>query len=295
MTEQATHLAAVPAPTDLLSGAIPLLGAIEDGRWVPGIEDGTAAGWLTVGAYLLAAALCLLWALVPGRGRLLPALVAVGMLLLAAAKQFDLQGWFTVEVATALQAIEMDDDRRVLAAAFRGAIALAGVVAVASLLWWGRERFREAGVALFGTALLVVVVLLRAASLGRVDPALGSGFWAIRLDWVLELGAICVVGAGAAIGWRHRQAFETGPLGRSRPAARSKPPVVVPAAVAAPPLVSVGRVEVAPDAAGFVVRPIRISEGPRRGHGALADATPRSPSRGGPEGGDPVAGTPPKR
>jgi hypothetical protein len=300
MTEHATHSIASPTAADLLSGAVPLLGAvpqlgvIEDGRWVPGIEDATAGGWLTVGAYLLASALCLLWALVPGRGRLMPVLIAVGMLLLAAFKQFDLQGWFTVEVVRTLQAIEMEDDRRVLAAAFRGAIVVAGIVMVASLLWCGRERFREAGVALVGASLLLVVLLIRAASLGRVDPALGGSLWAARLDWVLELGAICIVGAGAAIGWRHRQAFETGPLGRSRPAARSKPPLVVPAAASPRPLVSVGRVEVASDATRFVVRPIRISEGPRRGNGAMADSTPAAGSSGGDDDRGAVAGSSPR-
>ena len=67
------------------------------GRWVPGIGDPTAIGWITVAGYVLAAGLA--WRnVVAARRTAVPAgfWIALGALVVALGinKQLDLQTWF---------------------------------------------------------------------------------------------------------------------------------------------------------------------------------------------------------
>lgn len=194
---------------------VAILAAVEDGRWVPGIGDPTPMGWFTVLAYLGAAALAAAWASPPGRGRSLPIGLALFLLLLAVNKQLDLQSWMTFEARGFLREHGLYEKRRSLQVAFIATIAVGSTAVLALLAAIARRRLGECGVALAGVVLLSAFILVRAASLHRVDHGLGSTLLGLRFNWILELGGIAVFAAGAVIGRRRRLAAARGSRSRS--------------------------------------------------------------------------------
>lgn len=197
---------AMPAPGAPGSIAGWLLAAVEEGRWVPGIGDPSAMGWLTVAAYLVAAALSVAWAAVPGRGRGMPIAFAAMLLLLAVNKQLDLQSWMTFEARGLLRQLDLYPHRRTLQVLFIATVAAAAVAGIAIASVAVRRRRAECGIAFAGAILLAGFILVRAASFHRVDHGLGQTLLGWKLNWILELGGIAVFAVGAVIGRRHRLA-----------------------------------------------------------------------------------------
>lgn len=253
-----------------------LLAAVEDGRWVMGIGDPTPMGWVTVAAYLLAAAICVVWAKPTGRGRLLPLALAAAMALLAVNKQLDLQSLLTEMGRDLARAQGWYEDRREFQTAFiAGFAGLAGVGFVL-VAWLLRGRFRECMLAVLGLGFLLAFVAVRAASFHRVDQGLGDMWAGWRFNWILELGGIALVGSGALVGWRVR---------RGRPAMTAGSPVKAGGAILEAPAARVEEALPALRAAaksldGFVIRPIRLSSGPtaRDGDPPRATSPPSSVS-----------------
>lgn len=245
-----------------------LLAAIEDGRWVPGIGDPTAAGWATVAAYLLASATCLLWARPSGSGRGLPLALAALMTMLAVNKQLDLQSLLTELARDLLRSNGWYEDRREFQWFFIVAVSIAALLALMTLGWTLRRRWREVGLALAGLVCLSGFVLVRAASFHNIDHGLGETIGGLKLNWILELGGIGMVFGGAILGWLSRRSKSARvesqpPDRRQRRKSGSQPPVQGGVAVA-----RAGR---SGPLAGFVVNPIRISDGPQM--------RPRNPDR----------------
>jgi hypothetical protein len=258
------------------AGPIAVIG--DEGRWVPGIGDPTPMGWVTVGAYLVAAGLCGWWAIAAGGGRrTVPAAIAILMVLLAINKQLDLQSLLTQTGRDLLKDTGLYGDHRTLQAIFIGVFAAVGLTGLAAMLWGCRRRLGECWLALTGLTAVVVFVTIRAASFHKVDSGLGQELAGMRLNWILELGGIGLVSAGGLIGrWRNR----SGLRGRSRPAVvgQNIAPDPSPAATSddggrgpapsqeLPRIVRPAASEQGPEtrgpADGFVVRPIRISDGP---------------------------------
>jgi len=259
-----------------LAGPIAAIG--DDGRWALGIGDPTLMGWVTVGGYLVAAGLCGWWAIAAGGGRrTVPVAIVILMVLLAVNKQLDLQSLLTQTGRDLLKDTDLYGEHRTLQAIFIGVFAAAGVAGLAAMLWGCRRRLGECSLALTGVAALVVFVTIRAASFHKVDSGLGQELAGMRLNWILELGGIGLVSAGGLIGrWRNR----SGLRGTSRPAAVAGAPAPGPSAAATsddesrgpapsqelPRIVRSAVSEQGPEtrgpADGFVVRPIRISDGP---------------------------------
>lgn len=187
-----------------------LLATGGDGRWHPGIGDPTVLGWVTVLAYFTAAALAfraLRIHVVRARAypeandeRLLTifwALVLCAMLLFGINKQLDLQTWFT-EVARDFAREEgWYERRRRYQALFIVAIALLGGVGTVALAVFLRSVLGRVIGAVLGIGALATFVVVRAASFHHIDILLGRG--PVRLNWVLELGGIALVGLSA---WR---------------------------------------------------------------------------------------------
>jgi hypothetical protein len=184
-----------------------------DGRWHPGIGDPTLLGWVTVVGYFGAALLAyrafrLHQAAAPSKERRLLlwfwAVVLCAMVLLGVNKQLDLQTWLTQMGRDLAQAEGWYQRRQEFQVAFISVIAVMGVVGLLNAalmlrsLWW-----RVAG-ALLGLGFLITFVVVRAASLHRVDALLGYG--TIRLNWVLELGGIALVAASASRQGRKKEA-----------------------------------------------------------------------------------------
>lgn len=167
------------------------------GAWRPGIGDPTPLGWLTVAAYFVAAAACWRTARRDGRGPWL--VIALALVLLGINKQLDLQTALT-ELGRALaRAQGWYEQRRTVQAGFIVALTLAGASLLAALLRSARPLEPGRLLALCGMTFIGVFVLVRASSFHHVDLFLGSTVAGLRWNWVLELGGIAAVLAGAIL------------------------------------------------------------------------------------------------
>jgi hypothetical protein len=196
-------------------------------EWTPGIGDPTVMGWLTVVAYFVAAWLCLRAFKSEKRGpdrpyrQAIPALVrvlkkhwpsppaparraALWLVLafvlgaLGVNKQLDLQTLFT-EIGRSM-AVEGGwyESRRIVQAIFIAMVLGFGAFFVAVLWWLTRGQLRDFRLTLFGFALLVSFVVIRAMSFHHVDIIIGMDVGGVRVNWMLELGGLGIVIAGAA-------------------------------------------------------------------------------------------------
>lgn len=166
-----------------------------DGRWHPGIGDPNVTGWLTVGAYALAMLLGYLChrRTAPGPERRFWLVVTLVMAVFGVNKQLDLQTWFT-QVARDL-ALQQGwyESRRVI----QGIFIFWLCVAAWGLRAWIGIRLgtmsagaRQAGV---GLVLLAAFVVMRASSFHHVDVMLGLSLANVRVNVVMEIGAISVI------------------------------------------------------------------------------------------------------
>jgi len=200
------------------------------GAWSPGIGDPNAMGWITVVAYLSAACLCFVvhrswltaagpalrvrtWGPVAlaifGQRRRLAALpeavrmsalwkaLAIGLLLLGINKQLDLQTALT-EMGRILAAKQGWYERRQrVQVDFIIAVALVGVWLVCAVLLLAGRNLARLGLALVGIVFLCCFVAIRASSFHHVDRLLGANLEGLKINWIMELGGISLVGVGA--------------------------------------------------------------------------------------------------
>lgn len=200
--------------------------AFTDGDvWRLGIGDPTVMGWLTVAAYFGAALLCLREALAAGRspgrrekalfwGTLMMLLVVLGF-----NKQLDLQTLLTLTGRRIAIAQGWYENRRVAQLLFVGVVAMAGIFSVIVMQRLVR-RHPDLRLPLLGFVVLLVFVLVRAASFHHVDQLINFRMGAVRMNWVLELGAIALVALGAWSTRRRGPAAERTPEPGSFQAAR---------------------------------------------------------------------------
>lgn len=186
-----------------------------DGRWSPGIGDPTLRGWLTVGAYFVAALLALraAWiirkqtepALRPSDRRRLFAfwcLTAVVLLLLGVNKQLDLQSWLTQIMRDLAKEQGWYEARQHYQVMFVVAVAAAGVVGTLAMAIWLRRVLFRVGIALLGLGVLGTFVVARAASFHHLDALLHSGPFA--LNWWAEFGGTSLVALNAVAAGKSR-------------------------------------------------------------------------------------------
>lgn len=183
-----------------------VMAATVNGRWQPGIGDPSMMGWFTTLSYLVAGLLCLRRAWICRRT---PALrmkpfyfwIAFGILMLAlfVNKQLDLQTLLTQTGREWSKAGDWYEERRVLQTLFIWALAAGGVAAVLFALWFIRGARLHYYLALFGLGFTGCFVIIRAASIHRVDRFIGLDIMGIRMNWVLELGGILVVAMAACV------------------------------------------------------------------------------------------------
>lgn len=252
-------------------GPLGLLAAIgDDGRWSAGIGDPSLMGWVTVAAYVLSGLVCLWWGMAAGaERRLVPLLLGGLMLGFAVNKQLDLQSLLTQTARDLLKGTDLYEDRRTLQAIFIGVFAAGGVAVLGGMLWWCRRRLAECGVALAGLAMLVVFVAVRAASFHKVDSGLGQELSGMRLNWILELGGIGLVGVGGLLGRFQGRGRLRGTSRRIQPESGDEAPASGghPTGDRVADLPRIARSEEPGPRPrqvmeGFVVKPIRISDGP---------------------------------
>ncbi|MCU0762420.1 MAG: hypothetical protein ACK40L_02645 [Hydrogenophaga sp.] len=180
------------------------------GNWSLGIGDPTWGGWTTVALYALAAWSC--WRLLASRDEtalplprderwvwraMLAAMVALGV-----NKQLDLQSAFTELGRIAADRQGWYAERQRVQLAFVAGLAIVGLTLLVALLYlaWGAPAPTLWAIA--GAVGLAIFVMIRAASLHRVDLLLGHSLAGLRINWLLEMGALLVI-VGSA--WRRRQ------------------------------------------------------------------------------------------
>lgn len=168
--------------------------------WAPGIGDPTPMGWFTVAAYVATALLCArnvprarAW---PVEHRVWIALTAL-LVLLALNKQLDLQTWFTAAGRDLARADGWYEQRQVVQRAFIAALLVLSVLVVLVLQRLLGDAWKRYAAVSCGLALLLVFIVIRAATMHHVDRLLGTQVGLLRVNHLLELGAIAIVAIGA--------------------------------------------------------------------------------------------------
>jgi hypothetical protein len=184
------------------------------GRWSPGIGDPTWGGWLTVLAYALVAFLC--FRVLSSRQKLRPAertlwrVLCFSLVALGINKQLDLLSGLTEGGRVAFQALDLYAFKRWIQLAFIATVAAIGIVATTWLLRLARAAPFITRVAVAGFALVVLFVGIRAASFHHIDHFIGVDVGGVRVNWLLELGGLTVLGVAAA------RRVRLGPLPKAR-------------------------------------------------------------------------------
>lgn len=173
-------------------------------RWRPQIGDPTIVGWLTVVAYLAAAAIVTGVAARPDRRagaaeRWFWTATAAALLALAVNKQLDLQSLLTATGRCAARLQGWYGQRRAAQLVFVLALIGAAGVALAAALLLLRRALSRVWLSLVGMALLTTFVVVRAVGFHHVDALLGVTMLGVRFNWAMELGAIALVAAGALL------------------------------------------------------------------------------------------------
>jgi hypothetical protein len=190
---------------ELASGFGPLSGDGWIGRWSPGIGDPTIMGWLTVVLYALGAWQCYRVAtthsslLRPREGALWWMLV-YGLLAFGINKQLDLQSALT-EIGRIFAAQQgWYEKRHEVQILFIYGVAAFAIFATIALAVLARKAPLATFFALTGSVCLFSFVVIRAASFHHFDLYIGSVIFGLRMNWILEMGGICIIVASAR--WR---------------------------------------------------------------------------------------------
>jgi len=183
---------------------------ISNEQWRPRIGDPTVIGWIITIAYFFAFILCL-WAGISAknnekpkgvhesRGLLIG--VAVLLLLFVINKQLDLQTLLTIMGRQLAKAQGWYNIRRSSQLIF---VVLFTVIVLLSLAIWARwmkRRWRQYGLHFGGTVIILLFVIIRAASVEHVFfrhyPGHNSGIYIVVS--LVELVGILIVGMGSAL------------------------------------------------------------------------------------------------
>jgi hypothetical protein len=196
-----------------------------DIQWRPQIGDPSFVGWLTTFAYV-ATALLAGWIVLrsaayfpdeerTGSRRLWMGFVLL-MILLGFNKQLDLQSLFTEFGQILAHQQGWYDERRSFQVWFVLGLATLGLLAFLALAWRGRRQLRSRLLLLFGVALLLTFILVRAATFHHFDRFLQTPLVGWRANWVLELSGIACIALQAIFEIRNGTRDESSFRNRSR-------------------------------------------------------------------------------
>jgi hypothetical protein len=177
--------------------------AFTDGDvWRLGIGDPTVMGWVTVAAYFGTAFLCARHFFEARRGAFAPertffwGVLTAMLVFLGFNKQLDLQTLLTLSGRRVFIELGLYEYRRIVQAFFVIVVAITGFAA-AVLMRGLVRRQKDLKLPLLGFVLLVVFVVVRAASFHHMDQLINFHFAGVRMNWLLELGAIGLLALGA--------------------------------------------------------------------------------------------------
>ncbi|MDP3850567.1 MAG: hypothetical protein Q8Q59_08695 [Luteolibacter sp.] len=175
-------------------------------RWRPTIGDPSFMGWLTVAAYALVAAIAFATARratgLAGGNRLIWHAIAALMVLLCLNKQLDLQSLFTDigRVFAWKQGWyqERREFQKWLVLGILAASSLGTLFLIVRFRWFWKQHFLLAS----GLVFLLAFIVVRAVSFHHVDVFLGSRLAGVKINWLLELGGISLIGLAAILDYR---------------------------------------------------------------------------------------------
>jgi hypothetical protein len=186
------------------------------GRWSPGIGDPSLGGWLTVLAYFVAALLCFRVFLKPrcyagttvilrDRERWCWLALSALMIFLCINKQLDLQSLFTQIGRDIAKSEGWYANRRAVQLRFIlifvAASALAGG---AVMMIAARARNHWVRLAALGTILILIFIVVRAASFHHFETILDARMMGLRYNWIFEVTPVALIGWAAAKSARWR-------------------------------------------------------------------------------------------
>jgi len=173
-----------------------IFSATEEGRWHAGIGDATVFGWITVAFYLLAVVRCIFKANVSkklGGNYLFWFYLAIFLLILGINKQLDLQSWFTEVLKDTAQNHGWYEHRRPVQIAFIVALGFGMLMTLIAFRLFLANTWRNYKLACIGVFLLCTFILIRTASFNHVDVLINKEVLGLRLNVILEIGAIILI------------------------------------------------------------------------------------------------------
>ena len=154
-------------------------------------------GAVTVAAYFLAAIAAALAAARSPTDTRFWSFTTVLLVLLGINKQIDFQSLFTIVARHLAQSEHWYAQRREYQLVFILALlALSAIVAIFIVIRMRRAR-PPVRIAAVGIVLLLVFIVIRAASFHHVDALLTGRLGRWRLNWIFELGGIALIGIPA--------------------------------------------------------------------------------------------------
>ena len=119
------------------------------------------------------------------------------LLALGINKQLDLQSLFT-QIGKDI-AIEQGwyKDRRIIQTGFIILIGLVGVTTLTILIKTYHNTSSSVKIALAGCTILFSFILIRASSFHHMDIFINMKLIGVRMNWLLELGGLTIIGMGA--------------------------------------------------------------------------------------------------
>ncbi len=171
--------------------------------WRPHIGDPTLLGWTTVYAYFCAALLSLTCALGARQifndqythlHRSIWSGLALGLFALGLNKQLDLQTLFTDAVKHVAYEQGWYEQGQSLQVFFIASVVGIGGLGLLIVAWLVRRVWKQYWLLLFGGAALGRFVVVRAATFyGVTLPELSRFTGGLRINWLLELVAVCII------------------------------------------------------------------------------------------------------
>lgn len=164
--------------------------------WAIGIGDPTIVGWLTVVFYVVAFLCALRQARISkifGANATLWLVLALFLLFFGINKQLDLQSWLAQNMRDAAIAHGWYEYRRAVQLLFIGTLAFSLLIAFISLRLFLANSWRSYKMTWVGIVLLCVFILMRAASFQHFDVLINHELLEIKINVLLELGALLLI------------------------------------------------------------------------------------------------------
>ncbi len=176
--------------------------AMQDGQWHAGIGDPTVFGWLTVLAYLAVVWRCVVKAMESkkhGGNHQFWLYLAAFLLFLGLNKQLDLQSWLTEVMRDLSIAHGWYDHRRPVQFAFIGLLGVGMLVILFSVRLFLANSWRRNKICWLGIVLLCTFIVMRAASFHHFDILINHDILGLKINVLLEIGAISLIILGTYI------------------------------------------------------------------------------------------------